>query len=140
MAGRYAYAIDLTTLRVVHRYDVGSGGALGVTVDPERDRLFVSSMWGLEVFDLATDTLVARKHTGIGNRPLIVYAARKRPYLASTVEGKIRILDRDSFAVVGQIPIGIGTRFPYLSADGRYLFASSVWRHYYWPADALLRP
>jgi hypothetical protein len=69
MRGRYAFAIDLTTLRPVARYDVGGGGALGITVDVERDRLFVSSLWGLEVFDLATDRLIVRKRTGLGNRP-----------------------------------------------------------------------
>jgi hypothetical protein len=138
LQGRYAYAIDLTTLRVVARYDVGGGGALGMTVDPERDRLFVSSVWGLEVFDLATDKLIARRRIGLGNRSVIVDAARNRLYLGSMVDGKIRILDRDTLDVIGQIPIGIGSRFPHLSLDGKYLFASSTFAHYYWDADTLV--
>jgi hypothetical protein len=137
MQGRYAYALDLTTLAVVARYDVGGGGALGVAVDPERDRLYVSSIWGVEVVDLATDTVVARKRMGLSNRPVVVDAARNRLYLSSMVEGKIRILDRDTLAVVGEIPVGMGTRYPHLSRDGRYLFASSSTAHYYWEADAL---
>ena len=139
MQGRYAYALDLTTLQVVARYDVGGGGALGISVDPERDRLFVSSVWGIEVFDLATDTLIARKRIGLGNRPVVVDARRNRLYVSSTVEGKIRILDRDTFETVGQIPTGIGPRYSYLSKDGRYLFGSSVAAHYYWDLDALVR-
>ena len=138
MQGRYAYALDLTTLRIAKRYEVGGGGAMGVAVDPERDRLFVSSMWGLEVFDLATDRLIARKRTGLGNRPVIVDGARNRLYLASMVEGKIRILDRDSLDVIGQIPIGFGCRYAHLSLDGRYLFASSASAYYYWDADSLV--
>jgi DNA-binding beta-propeller fold protein YncE len=138
MEGRHAWAIDLTTLDVVARYDVGGGGSLGVTVDEPRDRLFVSSVWGFEVFDLATDRLIARRRTGLGNRPVIVDAARNRLYLPSMVEGKIRILDRDTFEVIGQIPVGMGGRFAHLSADGKYLFASSASAHYYFDADALV--
>jgi hypothetical protein len=137
--GRYAYAIDLTTLRVVDRYDVGGGSAMGVAVDAERDRLFVSSLWGLEIFDLKSDRLIARKRMGLGNRPVLIDAPRNRLYLSSMVEGKIRILDRDTLDVIGQIPIGIGSRFPQLSRDGKYLFASSAAAHYYWDADTLVR-
>jgi len=43
MQGRHAYALDVTTLQVVTRYEVG--GALGATVDADRDRLLVSSLW-----------------------------------------------------------------------------------------------
>jgi DNA-binding beta-propeller fold protein YncE len=137
MNGRYAYAIDLTSLEVVARYDVGSGGAAGVTVDADRDRLLVSSLWGLEVFDLATDTLIVRKRLGLGNRSAIVDTRRNRVYVGSTVEGKIRVLDRDTLEVIGQLPVGIGSRFPHLSADGERLFASSTVAHYYWDPDTL---
>jgi hypothetical protein len=137
MQGRYAYAVDLTTLRVVARYDVGGGGAMGISVDPERDRLFVSSMWGLEVVDLATDTIVARMRTGLGNRPVVVDRARNRLYVNSMVDGKIRILDRDTFAQLGQIPIGFGCRYVHLSRDGRYLIASSAAGQFHWDAETL---
>ena len=139
MQGRYAYALDLTTLQVVARYDVGGGGALGISVDPERDRLFVSSMWGIEVFDLATDGLIARKRLGLGNRPVIVDSRRNRLYVSSTIEGKIRVLDRDTFKTLAQIATGMGPRYAYLSKDGQYFFGSSVAAHYYWNADALMR-
>ncbi len=137
MQGRYVHAVDLTTLRPVARYDVGGGGAMGIAVDAERDRLLVSSLWGLEVFDLATDRLMLRKRTGLGNRPVVVDAARNRLYLSPMVEGKIRILDRDTYAVLGQVAIGIGPRYPHLSRDGKHLFASSTRAHFYWDPDAL---
>jgi hypothetical protein len=137
MQGRDAYALDLTTLRVVGRYDVGGGGSLGVTVDPQKDRLFISSLWGLEVFDLKTETLIARKRMGLVSRPVVIDAGRNRLYVSSLVEGKIRILDRDTLDVIGQIPVGFGSRYLYLSQDGKYLFGSSTLAHYYWDADAL---
>ncbi len=130
MGGNAAHAIDLTTLRRVARYEFGSGAGLGISVDADRDRLFISSLWGLEVFDLATDTLVMRKRIGLGNRPVVIDAGRNRLYVSSMVEGKIRILDRDTLAIIGQIPIGIGSRYPHLTRDGTTLFASSVAAHY----------
>jgi len=138
MQGRYVYAVDLTTLKVVGRYDVGGGGALGVTVDPDRDRLFVSSLWGLEVIDLGTDRIVDRKRTGLGNRPAVLDARRNRLYVSSMVEGKIRIFDRDTLELIGQLPIGFGSRYPHLTSDGRHLVASSLTGHYYWNADTLV--
>jgi hypothetical protein len=140
MQGRRVHAIDLDTRRVVEHYDVGGGGGLGVMVDVERDRLWVSSMWGIDVFDLATGARVHRQRIGTGNRSAVLDAPRRRVYVPSTVEGKIRIFDRDSFAVVGAIPVGIGTRSPYLAADGKHLFGSSVGAHYAWDADALSPP
>ena len=137
MQGREVHALDLTTLRVVARYDSGGGGSLGVTVDPDRDRLLVSSVWGLEVFDLKTDALIARKRLGLASRPVVIDAARNRLYVSSLVDGKIRILDRDTLALIGQIPVGFGVRYLQLSLDGRYLFGSSLRAHYYWNADTL---
>ena len=52
-----------------HATTSGAAAALGVGVDPERDRLFVSSLWGLEIFDLKTDALVARKRHGARQSP-----------------------------------------------------------------------
>jgi hypothetical protein len=138
LQGRYTHAVDLTTLKVVARYDVGGGGAFGVAVDADRDRLFVSSLWGLEIFDLTTDRLITRKRIGLGNRPVIVDAARNRLYVSSEVEGKIRVLDRDTLAVIGQLPIGIGSRFAWLSRDGKHLFASSATAHYSFDPDTLV--
>lgn len=137
MQGRRAWGIDLTTLQAVVHYDIAGGGAAGMAVDAERDRLLVSSLWGIEVFDLATGRVLMRRRMGLGSRSVVVDAARNRLYVGSTVEGKLRILDRDTLDVVGQIAVGIGTRFPYLSTDGRDVYASSVAAHYRWNADAL---
>jgi hypothetical protein len=137
MQGRHAYALDLDSRRVVARYAVGGGGSLGLTVDPERGRLYVSSLWGLDVVDLASGQMIARKRSGLGNRPVLIDAARNRLYLGSTVEGKLRILDRDTLATLGQIAVGVGSRYPYLARDGRRVFASSVAAHWAFETAAL---
>jgi hypothetical protein len=135
--GRYAYAVDTGTLRPVARYDVEGGGGVGAAVDSERGRLFVASFWGMEVFDIASGKLIARKRLSLHSRPVTVDPVRNRLYVSSEIEGKIRILDRDTLAVIGQIPIGMGSRYVHLSADGTRLFASSYAGQYYWDADTL---
>lgn len=130
--GRYAYALDLATLQPAARYDMRNGGSQSAAVDVERDRLYVPGLWGLEIFDLATGQLLRRKRLGLINRTPVVDAARNRIYVASTMDGKIRVLDRDTLEVIEQIPIGFGTRQTVLSLDGKRLFASSRLAHYFW--------
>jgi DNA-binding beta-propeller fold protein YncE len=139
LGGNFVHAIDLTTLRKVASYDMGSGAGLGISIDPERDRLFVSSLWGLEVFDLKTDALILRRRIGLGNRPVVIDPPRNRLYVSSMVEGKVRILDRDTLSVIGQVPIGMGSRYPHLTHDGTTLYASSLAAHYAFDPDELVR-
>jgi len=91
------------------------------------------------VFDLKTETQIARKRTGFGNHPVIADAARNRLRLSSMVEGRVHILDRDTLDLLGQIRIGFASRCLHLSADGRHLFGSSLSAHYRWDADTLVR-
>lgn len=140
MHARYAYAVDLDSVQPVARYDVASGGAMGLTVDPERNRLYVSSLWGLEVIDLAAGRVIERLRLGLGNRPVVIDRARNRLYLSSMVEGKLRVFDRDTLELLDQIPIGIGSRFAYLTKDGDRLLASSTKAQYWWDPDTLAAP
>jgi len=100
-----------------------------------RDRLLVASIWGLEVFDLKTGRVITRKRLGLVSRPPVIDEARGVLYISSTVDGKLRVLDLDDYSLVEQIPIGMGIRHPYLSNDGRRLFASSNGGQFYWPLD-----
>jgi len=68
----------------------------------------------------------------------VVEARNGREILTAVGPENIRILDRDTLAVVGQIPIGIGSRFPHLTRDGRTLFASSAAAHYAFDPDRLV--
>jgi len=142
--GRWINAIDLDTLELTGRLGAHSGGSLGTTADVVRDRLLVASIWGLEVFDLATGRVIARKRLGLMARPPVIDEPRGVLYVSSTVDGKLRVLDLDDYSLLAQIPIGMGVRHPYLSADGQRLFASSnggqfVWRladgHEAWQPD-----
>ena len=132
MQGRYAYGVDLTSLEPSIRFRVYSGSILGGAVDIDRNRLILSSLWGLEVFDLDTGELVLRKRIGFTNRPAVIDPWRDRIYISSAIDGKIRVFDRDTFELVDQIAVGMGPRYVHLSLDGRRLYASSATAHYVW--------
>jgi hypothetical protein len=67
----------------------------------------------------------------------VIDARRNLVYVTSSFGANIRVFDRQSFELLGTIPVGYGARHAYLSKDGRYFFASNGTAHFYWHADAL---
>jgi DNA-binding beta-propeller fold protein YncE len=60
-------------------------------------------------------------------------------YVPTTYGGGVWVLDRDSYRCLGRIDLGNGGRNALLSADGRFLYASSARAHYRWEAAALAK-
>ena len=137
LGGRYVHEMSLFPFRFQRSYRHNNGGAIGLTVDEDLDRIYVTGLWGLEVFDLETGNLIFRKRLGFFSRVPVLDAERGLLYVPSTVEGKIRVFDRGSLQLLGVIPIGYGTRHAYLSLAGDRFFASSQVAYYYWDASAL---
>lgn len=135
--GRSVFEVDLATLTVRRTFSHRNGGAHGVTVDEEMDRLYAVGLWGMEVFDLRTGALIARKRLGMLGRAPAIDSARGLLYVPTTVEGKIRVFDRRSLEPRGAIPIGYGPRLPYFSATQDRLFSSSSLAHYSWSGAEL---
>lgn len=135
--GRSVFEIDLATLTVRRAFAHRNGGAHGVTVDEEMNRLYAVGLWGMEVFDLRTGALVARKRLGMLGRAPAIDAAHGLLYVPTTVEGKIRVFDRRSLEPRGAIPVGYGPRIPYFSAAHGRLFSSSSRAHYSWSGAEL---
>ncbi len=136
-AGRLAHAIDLETLEEEQTYALNGGGSWGITVDTERGRILSASTWGVVMLDEETGEVLRRRRIGLGGKRVVLDAARDRLYVASSIEGVIRVLDRDTLETLASIPVGFGTRYPHLSADGKWLFASSMAAHFYWDADEI---
>ena len=136
MQGRSAFALDLDSLRVAERFAIDDGGAPGTVVDAKLDRLYVVGAWGLTVIDLRTSQVIRRLRLGLGTHPPVIDPVRNVLFVASAVEGKIRAFDRETLALRATIPIGLGTRNPFVSRDGR-LFASSLRHHYVFERAAL---
>jgi hypothetical protein len=129
--------VDLTSLDVKSFLDHAGGTEL--TADEEKDRLYVATFWGLLVYDLNTGQLILRKRLGMIVRQPLIDSRRDLLYVPTFGEGKIRVLDRSSLESLGTIPIGLGTRYPYLSSDGSRFFATSDKAHFYWDASELAR-
>lgn len=134
--GTHAYEVDLETQYVRHTYPHRDGGALGLAVDEEMRRLYVVGVWGMEVFDLDTEELVARRRLGLLPRSPAIDAKRGLVYVASTGDGRIRVFDRETLEPRGSIPIGFGPRIPLYSATDR-LLASSAAATWWWDGDWL---
>jgi hypothetical protein len=126
---------DLETLELKRRYPQTVG--VEIAVDEQKSRLLVSGFWGLEVYDLATGERIARRRLGFVGRQAAVAPAAGLVFVPAFFEGKIRVYDRESLELLGKIPIGMYVRYPYVSADGKRLYASSLTAHYYWDLDRL---
>ncbi len=135
--GTHAYEASLATGERVRAFPHRNGGALGISVDADRGRLYVVGVWGMEVFDIATGALVARRRLGLLSRSPAIDAEHDLVYVASTVEGRIQVFDRDSLEPLGAIAVGHGPRIPHYSDSTRRLFSSSSLAHYVWDGEAL---
>jgi len=135
--GTVAYELDLETRKVVRRFPHRDGGALGITVDEELDRLYVVGVWGMEIFDLETGRLLRRRRLGLLSRSPVIDRDHDIVYVASTSEGKIRLFDRRTLDLLGVLAVGHGPRIPYFSHEQRRLFSSSSAAHFFWDGDAL---
>jgi hypothetical protein len=135
--GTHAYELDLETRAIVREYPHRDGGALGVTVDEERDRLYVVGVWGMEVFDIPTGKVLLRKRLGLLSRSPAIDLENDLVYVPATVEGKIRVFDRKTLVSLGAIAVGHGPRIPLFSERQGRLFSSSSLAHYYWDGAML---
>lgn len=139
LGGRWVQELGLASLEVQRKFLHNNGGAIGLAVDEELERIYVTGLWGMEVFDLRSGALIARRRLGFFSRVPVLDAEHDLLYVPSTVEGKIRVFDRHDLEPLGAIAIGYGTRHPYLSFDSQRFFASSRAAYYWWDAAELAR-
>jgi hypothetical protein len=137
LTGSTVYEIDLQSYGLRSRLEPRHGGTSALSLDEERGRLFVSSMWGLDVLDIESGRAVARIRTGLGCRTAVVDPVSDFVYLPTTIEGRIRVLDRNSLDVVGVIEIGFGPRNAFFAATSGSLLATSALAYYSWKSPSL---
>jgi len=137
LAGTHAYEVDLKTETRRTLYAHRDGGALGITVDEKMSRLYVVGVWGMEVFDIDSGELVARRRLGMLSRSPAIDTSRGLVYVPSTVEGKIRVFDQRTLELLGTIAVGHGPRIPHYSSATDKLFSGSSLAYYTWGGDAL---
>ena len=137
LTGSTVYEIDLGRLALRRRFEPRHGCIAELAVDEEYDRLYATSLWGVDVIDLKTSRVVRRIRTGTGARTPAIDRQNGLVYVSTTLEGRLRAFDRASLEPVGTLPMGWGTRRPFVSAATGRLFASSELAYYWWNAAAL---
>lgn len=134
--GSNVFEVDLDSLEI-QRVFRPSGGVTAVAVDTRAGRIWTVGMYGLEIFDVASGALVARRRTGTLPRTPVIDYAHDRIYVPTTIGGRIEVFDRSSTLRLGDIPIGIETRYAFLTGDARWFLATASDRQYVWDAKRL---
>ena len=73
-----------------------------------------------------------RHRLGFCNRVPLIDTQHDVVYVPSTASGKLQAFDRRTGERLGNVPIGLGVRHPYLTHDRRHLIASSQRGYRYW--------
>jgi hypothetical protein len=139
LSGSRVFGLDLGTFELVMSLDTRAGPSHSLVIDHELDRLIVSGLWGIEVFDLGSGRRIARQRLGTGPRLPLIDERHGIVYVPTTYGGGVWALDRETYAVLGRIDVGNGSRNGLLTRDGLSLFASSSFAHYHWDAEVLAR-
>ena len=88
---------------------------------------------------METGRTLHRRRTGFIARKPTIDARNGLVYVPTTGAGKILVFDRESFELLGQLPIGNGTRFVYATRNGRWLVGGNLREHFFWDAAELAR-
>jgi hypothetical protein len=134
--GSDVFEVDLGSLEVRQVFHP-RGGVTGVAVDRKAQRIWTAGMYGVEIFDIDSGRLLARRRTGTLSRTPVIDLARDLVYVPTTIGGRIEVFERRTAARLGEIPIGIETRLAFLSEDGRWFLATASTWQYVWDADRL---
>jgi hypothetical protein len=137
LTGSMIYEIDLDRLKLRRRFEPRSGCIADLAVDETYDRLFATSVWGLDVIDLKTGRVERRIRTGTGARTPVIDARNGLIYVGTTIEGRMRAFDRETLRLVGVLAIGSGARRGLFSATSGRLLATNDEAYYSWDAAAL---
>jgi len=137
LTGSTVYEIDLGQPAVRRQFELRSGCIADLAVDELYDRVYATSMWGVDVIDLSRGRVERRIRTGTGARTPVIDSQNGLVYVSTTVEGRLRAFDRATLEPVGVLAIGTGVRrWHFLEGAGR-LLATNNDAYYWWDAAAL---
>lgn len=125
---RRLYVLDATSGAILQRVDTGAEGSHMVAVDGAQGRAYVTNLGAgtTGVFDLERGTPLASLATGAGSEGLALVREGRELWVAARGEDRVRIVDTQSLAIVGEIAVpGLPIRLM-PSHDGRSVLASSA--------------
>jgi len=133
-----AFGFNLADHSLIQKYQ-GTGGITELTVDPEQDKLYLANMWGMDIYNLKTGAREKRLKLGTVNRHPIIDERRNMIYVPSTVTGRLYVVNRKTFEVLGSIHTGYGLRYGLLTRDGKQLIISTNSGTFSFDVDSLNR-
>jgi hypothetical protein len=136
LSGSKIFEVDRSTLELIREYDPHHGGSHGIVVDDELDRIWVTGIWGVDVLEVGTGKKLWGTRLGLGPRIPVLDRVHDIVYVPNT-SGRLWALDRRSLEVLGSLLVGGGSRDPYVSRDGRRLFAGANRGYFYWDTEEL---
>jgi hypothetical protein len=137
LTGSTVYEIDLGRLTVRRQFEPRNGCIADLALDEAYERVFATSVWGVDVINLRTGRVERRIRTGTGARTPAIDTRNGLIYIPTTVEGKLRAFDRATLDLVGEVAVGAGSRRAYFQASAGRLFATNDENYYWWDAAAL---
>ncbi len=125
---RSLHVLDAASGAILQRIDTGAEGSHMVAVDGARGRAYVTNLAAgtTGVFDLERGTQLASVPTGAGSEGLALVRDGRELWVGARGENRVRIVDTQDLAIVGEIVVpGLPIRLM-RSADGRSVLASSA--------------
>lgn len=108
MAANEVFVIDLASGETVHRWPVGSEGAINVVYDAAGDRLFVTAQGtgDLTVMNAADGAIIHKTPTGAGALSVAYNPAVNQVYVANRQAGTVSVIDATSYEVLADLASG----------------------------------
>jgi len=138
LSGSKIFEVSRSDGKLLATYDPHNGGNHGYAVDEQRGHLWAAGVWGLDVLDIPGGRRLAGTWLGPGVRLPVIDRQHDLVYVPNIV-GRLWVFDRNSFALLGSVHVGGGSRNPYLSADGTKLFVGFTKGYAYWETAEIAR-
>lgn len=122
--GSDIYEISRQTYEPRRIYEPKNGGNHSIMVDEEENRLYASGIWGIDILAIPSGKILKRYRLSTAVRLAVIDRIHQLIYIPSTT-GKVWVIDRKNLKKLGWFPHPGGSRNPYISQDGQFLFIGS---------------
>ena len=123
--GDAIFEVDLRSFQVNRIFDSGVGGVVVTSVDTLNHRLLAFGFWGFAVFDLITGKHLTNVRTEFTPRTAAIDYQTNTLIVPATGGINLRVYDLDTYSLINKIPMGIGSRKPWISAANRQLWTGN---------------
>jgi hypothetical protein len=137
LGGEKTIEFSSKNFEILNYYSSPDGAITGITVDNKLDRVIISGFWGFSVIDLISKKVLKKIRTGFLPRAAVIDEKNNLVFIASTLDGKIRVFNRESYTLIKTIPVGFGVRNLLVEKLGKNLLFGNNKDHYFLPINSL---